>query len=125
MSCIWCLCFCYCRKPFLSPSSFICSFQQLICSQYILVNYYWTFCLPERDETRSFELPVKAQFSGVLLQLLYVSKITHTYFYFLLGPDNVYFLSSHGSSLISLPFPPSFCCSIVFIHVTCAVSWFV
>ena len=35
--------------------------------------------------------------------LLYVSKITHTYF--LLGLDNVYFLSTHGSSLICLPFP--------------------
>ena len=32
-----------------------------------LVNYCWTFCLPERDETRSFELPVEAQLSGVLL----------------------------------------------------------
>ena len=34
-----------------------------------LVNYYWTFCLTERDETLSFELPVEAQLSGVLLQI--------------------------------------------------------
>ena len=57
--------------------------------------------------------------------ILYVSKITHTHiFIFLLGLDNVCFLSSHVSSLICLPFPPSFYCSIVFIRVTCAVSWF-
>ena len=40
---------------------------------------------------------------------------SHTHiFIFLLELDNVYFFSSHGSSLIGLPFPPSFCCSIGF-----------
>ena len=32
------------------------------------------------------------------------------------------FLSSHGSSLIGLPFPPSGCLLVVFVDVTCAVS---
>ena len=53
---------------------FICSFHQLICSQYILVNYYWIFCLPERDQTRLFELPIQAQLSGVLLQSTLVHR---------------------------------------------------
>ena len=50
---------------------------------------------------------------------------SHTFiFLFLLGLHNVYFLSSHGSSLIGSPFRPSFCLSVVFVHVTRAVSWF-
>ena len=36
-------------------------------------------------------------------------------FLFLLGLDNVYFLSSHGSSLMGLPFPPSF----LFVYCFC------
>ena len=38
---------------------------------------------------------------------------SHLFFFFLLGLDNVYFLSFRGSSLIGLPFLPSFlfvCC---------------
>ena len=33
------------------------------------------------------------------------------------------FLSSHGSSLIGLPFPPLGCLPVVFVYVTCAVFW--
>ena len=62
----------------------------------------------------------------IRLLLLYESKITHTYIYlFFVGIDNVYFFSSHSSSLIGLPFPPSSCLSVVFVHVTCAVTWFI
>ena len=44
-----------------------------------------------------------------LLLLLHVSKITHLYFsFFLLGLKVFIYFSSHGSSLISLSFPPSF-----------------
>ena len=32
------------------------------------------------------------------------------------------FLSSHGSSVIGLPFPPLDYLSVVFVYVTCAVS---
>ena len=38
--------------------------------------------------------------------------------------DNVYFLSSHGSSLIGMPLSPSCCLPVVFVHVTRAVFWF-
>ena len=55
------------------------------------------------------------------LLLLLMSKITHIYFSFLLGLDM--FLSSHGSSLFGLPFPPLGCLPIVFVYVTCAVFW--
>ena len=49
---------------------------------------------------------------------------SHTFiFLFLLGLDMFMFLSSRGSSLVSLPFSPTGCLSIVFVHVTCAVSW--
>ena len=41
----------------------------------------------------------------------------------LLGPDMFIFLSSHGSSLVGLPFPLLGCLSVVFVHVTCAVFW--
>ena len=45
---------------------------------------------------------------------------SHTFiFFFSLGLDNVYF-SSHGSSLIGLPFQPSF----VSVRVTCAATCF-
>ena len=57
----------------------------------------------------------------ISLSLLLVCKITHIYFSFLLGLDM--FLSSHGSSLVGLPFPPLGCLSFVCVHVTCAVSW--
>ena len=30
----------------------------------ILVNYYWTFCFLEREETRSFELPCRSIIFG-------------------------------------------------------------
>ena len=33
------------------------------------------------------------------------------------------FSSSHGSSLIGLPFPPSCCWCVGLVDVTCAVSW--
>ena len=33
------------------------------------------------------------------------------------------FLSSHGRSLVGLPFPPSDCLSVVFVYATCTVSW--
>ena len=33
------------------------------------------------------------------------------------------FLSSHGSSLIGLPFSPLGCLPVVFVYVTCAVFW--
>ena len=42
------------------------------------LNYYWTFCLLERDETRSFELPVEAQLLGLLLHSL-LAKIACTF----------------------------------------------
>ena len=36
----------------------------------------------------------------------------------------VMFLSSHGSSVIGLPFSPlDYYLSVVFVYVTCAVSW--
>ena len=42
-----------------------------------------------------------------LLLLLLVSKITHIYFsFFIRARYACLFLSSHGSSLIGLPFPP-------------------
>ena len=53
--------------------------------------------------------------------LLYVSKITPAYFYFFIRARQCLFLSSNGSSLIGLPFPPSCCLSVVFVLVTCAV----
>ena len=49
------------------------------------------------------------------LLLLHASNITHIFF--LLGIDNVYF-SSHGSSLIGMPFPPSF---VVYCFCSCDV----
>ena len=56
-----------------------------------------------------------------LLLLLLGSKITHIYFsFFIRARYACLFLSSHGSSLIGLPFPPSCCLSVVFVHVTCA-----
>ena len=62
----------------------------------------------------------------IRLLLLLVFKITHThthiYFSFLLGVDMFMFLSSHGSSLVGLPFPSLGCLSVVFVYVTCAVS---
>ena len=54
---------------------------------------------------------------GIGLLLLHLSKITHI-FIFLLGLDDVYFLSSHGSSLIGLPFPPSV---VVYCFCSCDV----
>ena len=52
----------------------------------------------------------------IRLLLLLVSKITHIYFsYFLLGLDTFMFLSSHGSSVIGLPFPPLDCLSDIFV----------
>ena len=57
----------------------------------------------------------------ICVLLLYVSKITHTYFYFFIRARQCLFLSSHGSSLIGLPFPPSCYLSVVFVLVTCAV----
>ena len=44
-------------------------------------------------------------------------------FILLLGLNNVYFLSSLGSSVIGLPFPPLGCLSVIFVDVTRAVSW--
>ena len=35
------------------------------------------------------------------------------------------FLSSHGSSLVGLPFSPLGCLSVAFVYVTCVVSWFI
>ena len=55
--------------------------------------------------------------------LLYASKITHTYFYFFIWARLCIFLSSLGSSVIGLPFPPLGCLSVIFfVNVTCAVS---
>ena len=55
--------------------------------------------------------------------LLYASKITHTYFYFFIWARLCLFLSSLGSSVIGLPFPPLGCLSVIFfVNVTCAVS---
>ena len=58
----------------------------------------------------------------IRLFLLLVSKITHIYFSFLLGLDMFMFLSSHGSSLVGLPFPPLGCLTVVFVYVTCAAT---
>ena len=53
--------------------------------------------------------------------LLYASKITHTYFYFFIWARLCLFLSSLGSSVIGLPFPPLGCLSVIFfVNVTCA-----
>ena len=46
--------------------------------------------------------------------LLYASKITHTYFYFFIRARLCLFLSSLGSSVIGLPFPPLGCLSVIF-----------
>ena len=46
--------------------------------------------------------------------LLYASKITHTYFYFFILARLCLFLSSLGSSVIGLPFPPLGCLSVIF-----------
>ena len=56
-----------------------------------------------------------------LLILLLVPKITYIYFSFLLGLDMFVFLSSHGSSLIGLPFLPLGCfrlCDVCSVLVT-------
>ena len=53
--------------------------------------------------------------------LFHVSKITHIYFFYV-GMDISIFFSSHSSSLIGLPFPPSFFWSVAFVHVTCATT---
>ena len=47
--------------------------------------------------------------------LLYASKITHTYFYFFIWARLYLFLSSLGSSVIGLPFPPLGCLSVIFL----------
>ena len=64
-------------------------------------------------------------FNGVLLVAIiatWILKVTslpklYYLFFFFVGIDNVDF-SSHGSSLIGLPFSSSF----VFLHVTCAAT---
>ena len=45
--------------------------------------------------------------------LLYASKITHIYFYFFIRARLCLFLSSLGSSVIGLPFPPLGCLSVI------------
>ena len=46
--------------------------------------------------------------------LLYASKITHTYFYFFIWARLCLSLSSLGSSVIGLPFPPLGCLSVIY-----------
>ena len=58
----------------------------------------------------------------VFVLLLLVSKITHIYFSFFIMARLCLFLSSLGSSVIGLPFPPLGCLSVIFFNVTCAVS---
>ena len=66
---------------------------------------------------------------AVILQRVFVYYYclclkSHTLiFLFLLGLDMFIFLSSRASSLVGLPFPSLGCLSVVFVHVTCAVSW--
>ena len=65
---------------------------------------------------------------AMILQCVFVyyyclSLKLHTFFSFLLGQDMFMFLSSLGSSLIDLPFPPLGCLSVVFVYVACAVFW--
>ena len=71
----------------------------------------------------AFRQPSRDIAMRIRLLLLLVSKITHIYFSFLLRARYVYFLSSLGSSGIGLPFPPLGCLSIIFVDVTCAMSW--
>ena len=70
----------------------------------------------------AFRQPSRDIAMRIRLLLLVVSKITHIYFSFLLRAKYVHFLSSIGNSVISLPFPPLGCLSVIFVDVTCAVS---
>ena len=71
----------------------------------------------------AFRQPSRDIAMRIRLLLLLVSKITHIFFSFLLRARYVYFLSSLGSSVIGLPFPPLGCLSVIFVDVTCAMSW--
>ena len=84
------------------------------------------------DDVTSRQESKPAWLSGnlaVILQRIFVYYYclclkSHTFiFLFLLGSDMFMFLSSHGSSLVGLPFPPLGCLSVVFVYETCAVSW--
>ena len=68
----------------------------------------------------AFRQPSRDIAMRIRLLLLLVSKITHIYFSFLLRARYVYFLSSLGSSVIGLSFPPFGCLSVIFVDVTCA-----
>ena len=69
----------------------------------------------------AFRQPSRDIATRIRLLLLLVFKITHIYFSFLLELDMI--LSSHGSSLIGLPFQSLGCLPVVFVDVTCAVFW--
>ena len=71
----------------------------------------------------AFRQPSRDIAMRIRLLLLFVSQITHIYFSFLLRARYVYFLSSLGSSVIGLPFPPLGCLSVIFVDVTSAMSW--
>ena len=83
--------------------SFFLHFFLLVCFRLLCVILVFTMC--------------------IRVLLLYASKITHTYFYFFIWARLCLFLSSLGSSVIGLPFPPLGCLSVIFfVNVTCAVS---
>ena len=83
--------------------SFFLHFFLLVCFRLLCVILVFTMC--------------------IRVLLLYASKITHIYFYFFIWARLCLFLSSLGSSVIGLPFPPLGCLSVIFfVNVTCAVS---
>ena len=57
----------------------------------------------------------------ILFIIIVCSKITHIYFSFFIRARLCLFLSSLGSSVIGLPFPPLGCLSVIFVNVRCAV----
>ena len=74
--------------------SFFTFFFLLVCFRLLCVILVFTMC--------------------IRVLLLYASKITHTYFYFFIRARLCLFLSSLGSSVIGLPFPPLGCLSVIF-----------
>ena len=62
----------------------------------------------------AFRQPSRDIATRIHLLLLYASKITHIYFYFFIRARLCLFLSSLGSSVIGLPFPPLGCLSVIF-----------
>ena len=81
-----------------------------------------TSCQESKPAWLSSNLAVTLQCVFVYYYCLCLKSHTHI-FLFLLGLDMFMLLFSHGSSLVGLPLPPLGCLSVVFVYVTCAVSW--